>query len=86
MQPRVDTFALAKQMLQDVLTWFFPDRKVVLIGDGACSANNLLGEMDERVFDGIRCNPSRNEICASTQVKPARSKSKAPGLDANHLD
>ena len=33
---------LAKEMLQDILGWF-PDRKLVFIGDGAYSANNLLG-------------------------------------------
>lgn len=39
---------LARQMLQDILGWF-PDRKLVLLGDGAYSANNLLGDLDERV-------------------------------------
>lgn len=39
---------LAREMLQDVLAWF-PDRKLVLLGDGAYSAKNLLGDLDERV-------------------------------------
>ncbi len=39
---------LAKLMLQDILRWF-PDRKLVFIGDGAYSAKNLLGELDSRV-------------------------------------
>ena len=39
---------LAKDMLQDILQWF-PDRKLVFIGDGAYSANNLLGDLDPRV-------------------------------------
>jgi len=39
---------LAKEMLQDILGWF-PDRKLVFIGDGAYSANNLLGDLDPRV-------------------------------------
>ena len=39
---------LAKEMLQDILRWF-PDRKLVFIGDGGYSANNLLGDLDERV-------------------------------------
>jgi len=39
---------LAKEMLQDILGWF-PDRKLILIGDGAYSANNLLGDLDPRV-------------------------------------
>ena len=40
--------ALAKEMLQDILGWF-PDRKLVFIGDGAYSAKNLLGDLDPRV-------------------------------------
>jgi hypothetical protein len=40
--------ALARAMLQDILGWF-PDRKLVFIGDGAYSANPLLGDLDARV-------------------------------------
>jgi len=40
--------ALAKEMLRDVLAWF-PDRTFVLLGDGAYSTKNLLGDLDERV-------------------------------------
>jgi hypothetical protein len=39
---------LAKQMLDDVLDWF-PDRKLVFLGDGAYSAKNLLGNLSPRV-------------------------------------
>lgn len=39
---------LAKEMLQDILRWF-PDRKLVFIGDGAYSTKNLLGDLDLRV-------------------------------------
>lgn len=39
---------LARQMLDDVLTWF-PDRKLLLVGDGGFSANNLLMDLDEQV-------------------------------------
>jgi hypothetical protein len=39
---------LAKEMLQDILGWF-PNRKLVFIGDGAYSAQNLLGGLDPRV-------------------------------------
>jgi hypothetical protein len=39
---------LAKEMLQDVLGWF-PDRKLVFIGDGAYAAKNLLGDLSPRV-------------------------------------
>jgi len=40
--------ALAKQMLDDVLAWF-PDRKLVFLGDGAYSAKTLLGKLNPRV-------------------------------------
>lgn len=39
---------LAKEMLRDVLEWF-PDRQLVLLGDGAYSVKNLLGDLDKRV-------------------------------------
>ncbi len=39
---------LARQMLADVLQWF-PDRKLLLVGDGGFSAKNLLHDLDERV-------------------------------------
>jgi hypothetical protein len=40
--------ALAKEMLDDVRAWF-PDRKLVFLGDGAYSAKALLGKLDPRV-------------------------------------
>ncbi len=40
--------ALAKQMLDDVLAWF-PERKLVFLGDGAYSAKTLLGKLNPRV-------------------------------------
>jgi len=40
--------ALAREMLRDVLTWF-PDRKLVLLGDGAYSTEKLLADLDPRV-------------------------------------
>jgi hypothetical protein len=39
---------LARQMLQDALTWF-PERKLLLVADGGFSAQNLLRDLDERV-------------------------------------
>ena len=39
---------LAKEMLQDILEWF-PDRRLVFVGDGAYSANHLLRDLDPRV-------------------------------------
>jgi hypothetical protein len=54
---------LAKQMLDDVLAWF-PERKLVFLGDGACSAKNLLGKLNPRVThvgvmraDAAICDP-----------------------------
>jgi hypothetical protein len=39
---------LAREMLGDILEWF-PDRKLVFLGDGAYSTKNLLGDLDPRV-------------------------------------
>ena len=39
---------LARKMLEDVLEWF-PDRELLLVGDGGYSGNNLLRDLDERV-------------------------------------
>ena len=39
---------LAKEMLRDILEWF-PDRKLVFLGDGAYSTKSLLGDLDPRV-------------------------------------
>ena len=59
-------------MLQDILRWF-PDRKLVFIGDGAYSANNLLDEMDERVtYVGVM----RSDAEIYTPTPPKQSKSK----------
>ena len=63
---------LAKQMLGDVLAWF-PDRKLVLVGDGAYSANNLLGELDSRVkYVGVM----RADAAIYDPVPPKQPKSK----------
>ena len=63
---------LARQMLQDVLTWF-PDRKLVLLGDGAYSANNLLGDLDERV---THVGVMRSDAAIYDPVPPKQPKSK----------
>ena len=39
---------LARKMLEDVLQWF-PDRELLLVGDGGYSGNKLLHNLDERV-------------------------------------
>jgi hypothetical protein len=63
---------LAKEMLQDILGWF-PDREVVLIGDGAYSANNLLGELDSRTtYVGVM----RADAAIYDPTPPKQSKSK----------
>ncbi len=65
---------LAKQMLEDVLGWF-PDRKLVFIGDGAYSAENLLGNLSSRVtYVGVM----RADAAIYDPVPPKQSKSK-PG-------
>lgn len=40
--------ALAKEMLQTVAAWF-PDRQLILCGDGAYAAEGLLKDLDKRV-------------------------------------
>jgi len=63
---------LAKEMLQDILEWF-PDRKLVFIGDGAYSANNLLGDLDPRVtYVGVM----RADAAIYDPIVPKQSKSK----------
>jgi hypothetical protein len=63
---------LAKEMLQDVLGWF-PDRKLVFIGDGAYSASNLLGDLDPRVtYVGVM----RADAAIYDPAVPQQSKSK----------
>lgn len=63
---------LAKEMLLDILGWF-PDRKLVLIGDGAYSAGNLLGDLDPRVtYVGVM----RADAALYDPIVPRQSKSK----------
>jgi len=64
--------ALAKEMLQDILGWF-PDRKLVLLGDGAYSTKNLLGGLDPRVtYVGVM----RADAAIYDPMPPKQSKSK----------
>jgi hypothetical protein len=64
---------LAREMLQDLLEWF-PDRQLVLVGDGAYAANNLLLDLDERVtYAGvIRCDAALYDLPPATQPKGKR--------------
>jgi hypothetical protein len=63
---------LAREMLQDILGWF-PDRKLVFIGDGAYSAENLLGELDPRVtYVGVM----RADAAIYDPMPPKQPKSK----------
>ena len=63
---------LAKEMLQDILGWF-PDRKLVFIGDGAYSAQNLLAGLDPRVtYVGVM----RSDAAIYDPIPPKQSKSK----------
>jgi hypothetical protein len=68
---------LARDMLQDLLGWF-PDRKLVFIGDGAYSASNLLANLDPRVtYVGVM----RGDAAIYDPVVPKPPKSK-PGRKA----
>jgi hypothetical protein len=63
---------LARAMLLDVLEWF-PHRQLVLLGDGAYSAKNLLGDLDERVTHvGIM----RSDAAIYDPLPPKQLKSK----------
>jgi len=63
---------LAKEMLRDILGWF-PERKLVFIGDGAYSANNLLGDLDPRVtYVGVM----RADAAIYDPLVPKQPKSK----------
>jgi hypothetical protein len=63
---------LAKEMLQDILQWF-PDRKLVFLGDGAYSAKNLLGDLDPRVtYIGVM----RSDAAIYDPTPPRQPKSK----------
>jgi hypothetical protein len=63
---------LAKEMLQDLLAWF-PERKLVFIGDGAYFASNLLADLDSRVtYVGVM----RADAAIYDPVVPKQSKSK----------
>jgi hypothetical protein len=64
---------LAKEMLHDILRWF-PDRKLVLVGDGAYSVNNLLGDLDDRVtYVGVmRADAAIYDVSVPKQSKSKR--------------
>jgi hypothetical protein len=63
---------LAKEMLRDILEWF-PDRKLVFLGDGAYSAKNLLGDLDPRVtYVGVM----RADAAIYDPMPPKQSKRK----------
>ena len=63
---------LAKEMLRDILGWF-PDRKLVFLGDGAYSTKNLLGDLDSRVtYVGVM----RSDAAIYDPTPPKQSQSK----------
>ncbi len=63
---------LAREMLQDMLEWF-PDRKLILLGDGAYSTKNLLGQLDPRVtYVGVM----RADAAIYDPLPPKQSKSR----------
>jgi hypothetical protein len=64
--------ALARQMLHDVLAWF-PDRKLVLLGDGAYSTKHLLADLDERV---THVGLMRTDAAIYDPVPPKQPKGK----------
>lgn len=70
---------LARQMLADVLEWF-PDRKLLLVGDGGFSAKNLLCDLDPRVrYVGLMRGDA-----ALHDTKTARRPKSKPGPKPKH--
>jgi hypothetical protein len=63
---------MAKEMLGDILAWF-PDRKLVFLGDGAYSTKNLLGDLDPRV---TYVGAMRSDAAIYDPLPPKQSKSK----------
>jgi hypothetical protein len=62
---------LAKEMLGDILEWF-PDRKLVFLGDGAYSTKNLLGDLNPRV---THVGVMRADAALYDPMVPKQSKS-----------
>jgi len=63
---------LAGEMLQDILEWF-PDRKLVFLGDGAYSTKSLLGDLNPRVtYVGVM----RADAAIYDPLPPKQSQSK----------
>jgi hypothetical protein len=63
---------LAKEMLRDILEWF-PDRKLIFLGDGAYSTKHLLGDLDPRVtYVGVM----RADAAIYDPTPPKQPKSK----------
>ncbi len=62
---------LARKMLQDILQWS-PDREFVVVGDGAYSVNNLLGDLHERVtYVGVmRADAAHYDVTVPKQAIP----------------
>lgn len=77
----------ARQMLADVLAWF-PDRRLVLVGDGGFSAKNLLLDLDPRVtYVGLMRRDAElydTVIPVRRKGRPGRKPSHGPRLPAPH--
>lgn len=66
---------LARQMLGDALRWF-PDRRLLLVGDGGFSATTLLGDLDERVrYVGLMRGDA---ALHNPQIPPRRKGQRGP--------
>ena len=74
---------LVRQMAAEVLGWF-PDRRFVLVGDGAYASNVLLSDLDERVtFVGrMRGDAAVNDprLPSNPKSKRGRKAKKGPRL------
>jgi hypothetical protein len=75
---------LARQMVAEVLGWF-PDRRIVLVGDGAYASQVLLGDLDERVAfvgrmrgDAAVYDPHPKAKCKSKRGPKAKKGPRLP--------
>lgn len=75
----------ARQMLADVLEWF-PERQIILVGDGGFSAKNLLGKLSPRVtYVGLMRGDAalyETRVPRRPKSQPGRKAQRGPRLPA----
>jgi DDE superfamily endonuclease len=76
---------LARRMIEEVAQWF-PDRRLLLIGDGAYSAKNLVRDLNARVrYVGLmRKDAELHEPLDAVPLRGGRYRRRGPRLPAPH--